>query len=811
MKSLLTFALIFICTLFRAQIEFQVKDFVSKETIPFVKIIPSNENPKISDLDGKFNLKKGNLFITLKANKYRDTLIELNTLDLNFSPTIIFLKSTIQQVEEVIVRAGENPAHRIINQVIENRKKNNPNENDPFSYDSYSKMSLSIDPSVLDSMRQNPLDTNFIEASKFIDSMYLFLIESTSERKSIPPYKNKEIIKSYRVSGFSDPMFATIFNEIQSFSFYENQFSILDKSYINPISFGGTNRYLFILQDTTIQGIDTTFTISFRPRKGKNFDGLKGQLFINTNGFAIEKVVAQPYEADSTFEIKIIQEYEFIAQKKWFPVKLSTEFEFKIKGGIIEIDELKPNLKLLGKGNTYLSNINLDPKLSRKDFDQIDIETAVGADAKSEKEWDSLRRFDLTLQERNTYRIIDSVSKVGQLDRFLRAAKILSTGKIPMGKFNANLDKILAYNAFEGTRLGFGLETSDKLMERINLGAYFGYGFKDKEFKYGAFSRFNLHQKKNVFLNLSYTYDVFERGGNFFHKNMFKYNLTENSRRIYIQNMEFKQNAEIEINAYLVPRIRMTLFSNYQRVFVSDDYQFVSQNPLLNLNNKFDIAETGIEFSWQFKEKIMQIGYERRSLGSKFPILTFKAIKGMSSIFDSQLDYTRLNTNLFHDVSLIGFGKFMYSVSASKTFGEVPLFLMHNAIGTNGKARISVGNTFETMRPSTFYSDEMLTIFTKLSLLAWKTKKSWFKPQLSFHHGFGIGKMSDKNKHLLNGISGNFETLHKGYFEGGIILDKLYISGFSAFGVGIFSNYGAYALPKFEKNLVLKLSFSSSF
>lgn len=807
MKLIFTLIVSLLCFITFSQIEFQVKDFFSKEIIPFVKIIPSNENPKISDLDGKFNLSKDNQFFTIKAMTFKDSTFELNAIDLNSKITIIYLKSNFQQVEEVVVRAGENPAHRIMAKVIENRKKNSPTENDAFTYNSYSKLTLSIDPSVLDSLRENPADTNFVKASKFIDSMYLFLVESTSERKFLPPFKNKEIINSYKVSGFNDPMFSTIFNEMQSFSFYENQFSILDKSYINPIAFGGINRYLFIIQDTTIQGVDTTFTISFRPRKGKNFDGLKGQLFINTNGFAIEKVIAEPFEADTAFTIRIIQEYEFISSKKWFPVKLSTEFEFK---NLIAIRGNK-KASLLGKGNSYLSDINLNPNLSRKDFDQIDIETAVGADTKSDKDWDSLRKYELNEQEKNTYKIIDSISKDTKLDRFLRAAKILATGKIPMGRFNANLDKILAYNGFEGTRLGFGLETSDKIMKRITLGGYFGYGFKDKEFKYGGNANINLHRKKNVYLKLNYNYDVFERGGNFFHKNMHQFNLTESTRKLFIKNMDFKQLAEIELNAYILPRIRTTLFSNFQRVFLSDDYQFISQNSTLNLQEKFDIFETGFEFSWQFREKIMQIGYDRRSLGSKFPILSFKAVKGIQGVFDSQLDYTRIHSNLYHDVSLIGFGKLMYAVSASKTFGEVPLFLMHNAIGTNGRARISVANTFETMKPSTFYSDELLTVFTKFSFFAKKTKLKWFKPQVSFHHGFGIGRMNSKNNHILNEISGNFETLHKGFFEGGILFDKLYISNFSALGFGVFTTYGAYAVPQFEKNLVFKFSFTSSF
>ncbi|MEY4289919.1 MAG: hypothetical protein RLZZ30_2007, partial [Bacteroidota bacterium] len=84
--------------------------------------------------------------------------------------------------------------------------------------------------------------------------------------------------------------------------------------------------YLFVLEDTTINGNDTTFTIFFRPRKGKDFEGLTGRLFINTNGFAIEKVMAAPYRPSSSgMFINVTQEYAFVDGKKWFPVKLSTE------------------------------------------------------------------------------------------------------------------------------------------------------------------------------------------------------------------------------------------------------------------------------------------------------------------------------------------------------------------------------------------------------------------------------------------------------------------------------------------------------
>ena len=115
-------------------------------------------------------------------------------------------------------------------------------------------------------------------------------------------------------------MFSTFANSFQSFSFYENQFDLLGKQYINPIARGGIRRYFFILEDTTIVNNDTTFTISYRPQAGKTFSGLKGYLFINSNGYAVEKVIAEPYDDSSGMQMRIVQEYKFIDEKKWFPI-----------------------------------------------------------------------------------------------------------------------------------------------------------------------------------------------------------------------------------------------------------------------------------------------------------------------------------------------------------------------------------------------------------------------------------------------------------------------------------------------------------
>ena len=108
-----------------------------------------------------------------------------------------------QQIQEVKVIAGENPAHRIMDLVIENRKKNHPMENDAFRCKSYSKFYVDANRDAIDAIPDSTADSTLIEIKKFFNEQYLFMLESSSTRTFIPPSRDKEEVTAYKVSGFS--------------------------------------------------------------------------------------------------------------------------------------------------------------------------------------------------------------------------------------------------------------------------------------------------------------------------------------------------------------------------------------------------------------------------------------------------------------------------------------------------------------------------------------------------------------------------------------------------------------------------------
>ena len=762
-----------------------VLDNNTEEPLPFVKTFANSENVKMTDIDGTVELSlHQHDTVYFRFFDYKDTAVSYADLRVE---NIVYLSPKTTLLEEIVIRPGENPAHRIIQHVMDNRKANDPLRNDAFTYSSFTKFYLSPE-SDMPIQKDTVKDSVLLETLTRMEKQYFFLTETAAKRFYSPPNYDKELVTSYKVSGINNPLFATMANQFQSFSFYDNSFNINERSYINPIAPGGLRRYLFILEDTLVKGTDSTFTISFRPRKGKNFEGLKGYLYINTKGWAIERVIAEPYE-ETTFKIKTIQEYRYTSDHKWFPYQLRTEFEMKN----VMFDSYH---HLAGKSNVYISDVEFN-NVPEKRFNAVKLQIDEGA-AGNLEDLEKARKAKSTQKELNTYNIIDSLAKESNLDRLMGAFEILATGKLPVGKLSIPLQQLIDYNLHEGYRLGFGLETNNRFSKHVGFGGYFAYGTRDKSTKWGGKMDIHLHRERNLKLSFLYRDDVFERGGTDFQRDAT--DLTSNSmyRSFFINQMDRERKAGVTLGGFVTQNFRLQLVGDYRRISILDDYTF-TQTPNFS---PFDLAETGVIINWNIREKVMLLGDRRVSLGTKYPKLIFKAVKGWDNIFESQYDYYRLNLGIEQTFTIRGAGKLMVQSISGITVGDVPLPLLQMPFGTGRNWNLTVPNTFETMAPSEFFTDRHSALFLRYTFLPLKNKTSWTEPLFSIHSAAGIGQLNNREAHT----NIDFAVHEKGYFESGLIVDNLIKFGFNGFGIGIFHRYGSHALPELADNFVYKLS-----
>ncbi len=782
--------------------QFQILDEYLGNGISFAKIYPEKEPAKLADIDGIFELLASDQSIQIKAQGYHDTTIYLPELVTNQ----IYLRTKAQQTQDVVVLPGLNPALRIIEQAIGNRKRNHPQAHGGFIAEQYSKFVFDLDDTTRRKMAASvisPSDTNNFEFKQFTERQAFFISETKSSHYFEPPYREKEIIEAYRVSGFTDPALSSIAQGLQSFHFYEIQLEILGLKYLSPLAPGSLNRYFFSLRDTTITGVDTTFTIFFKPKKGADFNGLTGYLYINTNGFAIEKVQASPFNPPpNSNKVSIVQEYQLIDSKIWFPKQLSTDIYLPFIS--LSFDSLPA--VIVGKGMNVVKEVRFDPpELDKVRFQQIAVETLPNAANKlSASAWDSVRIAPLSEREKMTYIQIDSLSEEYHFDQKLKIAKVLATGKIQLGYAQIDATKFLKYNAFERVRYGLGIESSQKLSKYFNLGASGGYGLNDQRFKYDAYLNVFIPSVHQFKLKAARSLDVVEVGAPVLYQTnlLFKQDAT---RYLYASNMAYQEKLGLQFSGQIKANQHFELETSLQRNQYTDGYLYAGQSASQVLMSR-------VSFSWAFREKSAYFGNVLLPKPSAYPKIQVQfehawPLIGWSS---NPTAFNRFQFNAFQVLTLPGRGILNWNARFSHTDQSTPLLFQHvvsasRSIDNNG-INVSVANTFETLISTAFYHQTQVQLFMRYTQNAWRTKATWNEPQLGFHYAFGWGTMSQKSAHNTS-----FMTMDKGYHETGILLNGLWVSGASSFGIGVFGTFGYYAPKNWRQNLVPKFSIGYVF
>jgi len=782
----------------------KVVDEETEEPLAFVNILFDDKNIGVStDIDGKFKLPENVSIQKLTFSYIGYERKVISTDQLEDEKRIVLTRSTYD-LNEVVVLPGVNPAHRIIDLAIENRKINNPEKATEFFYESYNKL---IFTALLDSnLRANrdsveQLDLDLRKTFKLLQQRHLFMMESVTERSHIPPSATKEVVTASRVSGLKNPTFSLIGTQLQSFSLYKDFIELFGVTYLSPISKGATSKYLFVLEDTLFDNSDTIFRLSFQPKKGKNFEGLKGFISINTNKYAVQNFVAEPFENQST-HVKIQQKYQFVDNKQWFPVQLNTFLTF-------EGAEFN-GLELIGIGKSYIKNIQFQSPLNRSQIGNTILKMDENAGQKDSLYWSKYRIDPLDNREQNTYHFIDSIGRKFKLDEKMAIYKTILTGGFPLGPIDFKLKHLINYNGYEGFRLGLGIETNERFLKPIRIGGYGAYGFKDKNGKHGAHIRWIPKSERFFETKFSYSNDVAEVGGVSFLNQ--KYNLfsVESFRDFFISRMDKVEKFQGEISFRALRNFHFTFFGNKQNRELTFDYAFLQQINGVDvlIDNRYNISQTGINIRYKHREKFVEMFGMKMAVPSNTPTISFKYTKAFKDVLDGDFDYIKIDFQVDQQVKIRGLGQTKFRVTLGAVDEPLPISLLYRARGTfDNDYRIASEYNFETMAPNEFYSDRYLNVFFRHSFKNLLFKEKSFKPIVTIVSSFGLG---DINSSIAAHQNVNFNTLEQGFFESGIQLDNLIES--MGIGVGAFYRYGAYYnSEKKGDNIAVKISSTFSF
>ena len=796
---LVTFFILLIPSIAFAQVELKgrVVDDRTLEPLAFVHILAEGAREgTTTDINGQFAIQVDDPSIALQFSYvgYAPLRITVDPAE----PILIRMQRTAVELKAVEILPGENPAHRIIERVHANRKVNDGMRNRSHRYRSYTKtiFTAEMDSAVLnDPQKMAALDSNDREAIDWLDRQHLLLIESATAKSFIPPAAEKEEVLAMRVSGLKDPSLLALAASTKTFSIYEPQITIQERTYLSPIGPGSTDRYLFIIQDTLYQGPDSVYVISFQPRKGKKFEGLKGALYVNTDGYALQNVLAEPVERSGGIGLRLQQEFRKVNGSVWFPFQMNT---------FLYLDNVQiDNFKLMGIGRTYLKDIEVDVDIERKEVRGPELSIEREAMRRDDELWNGLRETPLDQRELNTYHVMDSIGEEAKFDRRLKWFAVLMSGKLPLGPFDLRLRELVNYNEYEGLRPGVSLATNDRISRYFSIGGYGAYGFRDDQLKYGADLAITPRPGRDLEIRFDHQNDVAESGGSDLPiKGRY---ITEWYRMWFVDRMDRIERYRAQIGFRVNGSLKMWIGSERADRWNEIGYHYVDRISE-NISFKRDRYSTGSIFAgfrFAFRERLVRLPDRQISTGTTWPVLDVQASKAFAGLWQGELDLWRIEARLEKTFRIRMLGDLSVHVRGGVARENSPYSFLFNMRGTFDRDfGVTVPNTFLVMRPNEFLADRYVALHVQHSFrnLIFKWKK--FRPVPVLVGNAAWGWLASPEMH--EGLS--FNALGGGYYEAGFQLDNLINGAFSGFGVGAYMRLGAHRLSDPMDNLTFKLT-----
>ncbi|QCR24201.1 DUF5686 and carboxypeptidase-like regulatory domain-containing protein [Pontibacter sp. SGAir0037] len=797
--------LLLLCTLFVSATAFAqvytirgtVRDAETNEKLAFVSIAANaGEAGTTTNLEGQYQLRHQQPVTSLRFSYVGYTpqvLVPDSTGVLN-----VYLRPAAARLQEVVVRSGENPAHRIIRLATRNRSRHHTGNLKSYTYRTYNKFILTATDitnlDLSDTLQLAPQDSSYLKMRSLLARQHLFLAESITDYSYLKPDLSNEKILATRVSGLQQPSFGIVAAEARNFSVYEDMPDFFGKRYLSPLSPGSTRRYRFTLEETAVIGQDSVFIISFEPEQGRNFDGLRGLLYITSDGWAVQNVMAESAVADDKRGMKLQQQFKKVNNQQWFP----TELDVEVTVPQIVMRGHQP----YGHIRTYITNINLNPDLRRRDFSPIALSQAPGAHRQTKMFWQEQRIDSLQEQDLRTYQRLDSAGRAVNLDRSIRLMEYLTTGQLPVGIISLDLRRILRVNSFEGLRLGIGAHTNKLLSERFTIGGYWGYAFGDQKQKYGADASLILHKPSALALQMAFSEDIAAPGER--HFPFRKRSIIRDYRPYLLPHLDYVTEYSTSLSG------RIARYMQAQVEIRQQERRPTLVPPATDAPAPaYQIAEAIVGLRYAYGEQLMQQFNQTMALPSSYPVLWLQYTKGLDNMLNGNYSYHKFDIRAEASFQQRTLGETRFTLAGGLVQGDAPFVSLYNGYGSySDRHHIYAGEGFETMYPYEFFSDRYAALFLQQNFGKRLLRTKFFKPDLVALTNIGFGDID----HELPALEGmQYSSMRKGFYESGLLLNNIIGSAFTGIGVGAFYRYGPYALPQASDNFKVKLTLTLSF
>jgi hypothetical protein len=739
----------------------KIVDAITREPLPFVNILFKGTTVGgTTDFEGNYSIST-----VLKTDSIIVSYVGYNRLvrKINYGATQELNIGLAQGVEllTVEVKAGENPAHRILRKIIANKDKNNSEKLEAYEYEVYNKVEFDLN-NINEDFKKRKLIKPFsfifdnIDSSNVKEKPYLpvFMTESLSDfyfRKN--PKTRNEIIKASKVAGIENASVSQFMGDMyQKVNVYDNTILVFGKTFASPISDNALLFYKFYLIDSMVIDGYRCYQLQFKP-KHKQELAFVGNLWVADTSFAIKQLelsIAEDANINFINSTAVVQTYNQI-DSIWMLEKERIVIDFN------PLPVEKKNQKMMGiygRKTASYKNYKIN-KPKDNDFYDLKENLKVNDDVfeKSKEYWISNRHDTLTKNENEIYHMVDTLQSLPVYRTWIDVIQLFASGYKVKGNFEYGpYYNLYSYNQIEGNRFRIGFRTSNQFSKWYEYSGYVAYGIKDETFKYKFGLRTFIEKKPRTLVGMYYKYDyeILGQSQNGFTSDNI---LTSLFRITPLRNL----TSVNQVNAYIDRQWFSgfsTMLSIYNRQMKPlGDFHYEYQSNMNTTKFKEDITTTEVRLLARFayNEKFLAGVFDRASLGTKHPIFQGQYTLGVKDLFGGEYNYQKMVVNLSHRVHINPIGYFDYILEYGKIWGHLPYPLL--ALPGGNQTYIFDPYAYNSMNYFEFASDEYASASLYHHFDGFFLNKIPLIRKLKWREVAGakvlVGRVGEKNKELL--------------------------------------------------------------
>ena len=659
--------------------------------LPFVSVVfPGTTVGITTDEQGIYALETRDTVSRVQASMIGYATRTLPVTPGIFNRADFVLEAVAFDIGQVVVTPGENPAYPILDGVLRNRSRNDPDRHDTYRCRTYTKMELDLT-NIRTEFRSRRMQRNFgfifdyVDTSALTGQPYLpaMISEATADlyRSRNPEFK-REVIRASRISGVENDFAVAQFTGGMhgDVNFYDNFIDLFNVRFASPLAEGGRAFYNYFLVDSISREGRKVYKIRFHPKR-MTTPVLDGEIHIDSASFALESATARMPRGVNVNWVRHLQlenENRRLPDGSWFRARDRVSAEFSISGA----DSTKLT-SFLGTREVIYSDVHIGepiPDEVRRMDNNVVVEKHH-PDNDSEAYWETLRPYRLSDRERRIYDMVDSVQQVPLYRNIYTFINTLIVGYwntkyIGIGPYY----KLGSFNDLEGFRMQAGLRTTSAFSRRIRLGGYVAYGTRDERVKGGGSIELAFNRRLTRKLTVAGRHDVLQLGAG--QNALTESNILASLLSRGDQRLSMVDRGELSYEHEWRHGISTSVGMLLQRIHGNRYVPMVRPDGLPKEGIMDAAVQVGIRLSKD--EMVYRLPFDKQYLGTVYPVVTLSFTAGIPGLLRNSPEYYSLVGSIRYRPDLPPIGYSEITVQGGRLFGRVPypLLKLHEGNGT---------------------------------------------------------------------------------------------------------------------------------